>query len=623
MKHTFKVLHLFSGMGGGAVGAAAAAVRVGEHEGVFETVGGVDFDDLSNRDFRMLAKAPTITADLHAMQPAELLRLSPTCPDAVILSPPCKGFSGLLSQKRAADDRYQKMNRLLLDGLFLLCSTWSEVPPLIFVENVPRIANRGGELLRQVKAMLHAHGYVLHMGTHNCGEIGGLAQNRMRWFMIARCTKRVPQFIYQPPKQRVRACGEVIGPLPMPGDPACGPMHELPRITWRNWVRLAAIPAGGDWRDLPGVVPEGKRRGSQFRRHAVADWDESMQAVVGPGGGSVENVADPRVAEALALGKRTKANSESFKGSPGLFGVDAWDKAAPTVTAGMSVSGSNTPAAVADPRFSSRDPSRGGALGVQGWDRPSVTVTGSAAVTGSNMPASVADPRFGHVDNVRRWDQPAHAVTTSPAPSSGAGAVADPRVPRTPNNGVLGVTPFSEPMGTIAGSSWPMNGKFSVADPRLNCEPRSGAYRVLSWAEAASTITGSLGIDNGPAAVADPRIPAGEPTPLDLRLDPDKPPPFTPIILSPHDGTWHRPMTTYELAALQGFPLELDGKPLVLAGNGNTRWREAIGNAIPPPASQAVAEQLLRALLLAKLGMFTLGLGQIWVAPNANALHAI
>src|SRR5262249_51588275 len=61
-------------------------------------------------------------------------------------------------------------------------------------------------------------------------------------------------------------------------------------------------------------------------------------------------------------------------------------------------------------------------------------------------------------------------------------------------------------------------GSFSVAAPRLGCHPRAGAYRVLRWDEAAATITASLDVDNGPAAVADPRI------------DPDKPPPFTPLI---------------------------------------------------------------------------------------------
>lgn len=83
------------------------------------------------------------------------------------------------------------------------------------------------------------------------------------------------------------------------------------------------------------------------------------------------------------------------------------------------------------------------------------------------------------------------------------------------------------------------------------------------------------------------------------------------------DGTWHRPLTTLELAALQGFPVLVDGKPLVLAGTSHTRWREAIGNAVPPPAALAIGEQLLRALLIAKLGAFALDSNPVWVSPRA------
>jgi site-specific DNA-cytosine methylase len=130
----------------------------------------------------------------------------------------------------------------------------------------------------------------------------------------------------------------------------------------------------------------------------------------------------------------------------------------------------------------------------------------------------------------------------------------------------------------------------------------------MRWEDAAATITGSLAIDNGAAAVADPR------------LAPDRAPPFTPMIIAA-DGTWHRPLTTLELAALQSLPTVVDGKPLVLAGTSHTRWREAIGNMVPPDASRAIGEQLLRALLINALGVFSLsGTTPVWVAPDRRAL---
>ena len=548
-EHVFTIGHLFSGIGGGALGTAAAVARFGGHAARFHTLPGIDLDELACRDFEYLVDAPAHVRDVHDLSPSSLRDLwGPRRPDAVLMSPPCKGFSGLLAAKRAAEPQYQRMNSLLLRGLFLLTETWDEPPPILFVENVPRITARGIDMLRQVRALLVARGYaVTGDASHNCGELGGLGQNRMRWFLVARCRRRVPQFVYQPPRRRVRACGEVIGPMPMPGDLAAGgPLHAIPKISWRNWVRLSLIPAGGDWRDLPGVVPDDHDRREVHPGAAVgssdagvenvadprftnimqvAPWDQPARTVIGASrvGSGALSVADPRLA-AFGLGQ-TAEGAGSFKGRPGLFGVSDWHEPAPTVTSSAKVSGSNAPAAVADPR-------------------------------------------------PRDW---------------------------FPN--VLGVTAWDAAAGTVTSQGRATTGAFSVADPRLGCAPRAGAYRVLGWEEAAATITGSLAIDNGPAAVADPRLP-----------DPKKPPPFVPVIVAA-DGTWHRPLTTLELAALQGLPLIHRGAPLQLAGAGHTRWREAVGNAIPPPAAQAVGEQLLLALLVAKLGAFALSSNEIWVAP--------
>ena len=85
------------------------------------------------------------------------------------------------------------------------------------------------------------------------------------------------------------------------------------------------------------------------------------------------------------------------------------------------------------------------------------------------------------------------------------------------------------------------------------------------------------------------------------------------------DGTWHRPFTTLELAALQSLVdpeehLELDGL-------SDQAWRERIGNAVPPHAAQAIAEVMGTTLLLAWAGeTFMLSSQPIWVRPIAIAL---
>jgi len=86
-----------------------------------------------------------------------------------------------------------------------------------------------------------------------------------------------------------------------------------------------------------------------------------------------------------------------------------------------------------------------------------------------------------------------------------------------------------------------------------------------------------------------------------------------PVILSPKDGTWHRPLTDLELAALQGLPATLDGAPLQLAGKSRAKHRERIGNAVPVGAAKAIAESLLTALLAAATGQWVLGSTGIWV----------
>jgi hypothetical protein len=102
-----------------------------------------------------------------------------------------------------------------------------------------------------------------------------------------------------------------------------------------------------------------------------------------------------------------------------------------------------------------------------------------------------------------------------------------------------------------------------------------------------------------------------------LDLDPSKPPPFIPVIVA-EDGTWHRPLTLLELAALQNIPAHVDGKPLRLTGT-RTQIAEHVGNAVPRAAAQAIAERMLVTLTEASLGAFSLGSGNVWVRPEERA----
>lgn len=581
-EHVYTDLHFFCGIGGTKLGTAKARAIAGGETARFQAIGGIDVDPQACRDYERLTGAPALCVDVHQLEPAALRRFAgDRRPDFVASSSPCTGFSRLLSEARSREPHYQSLNELFTRSLFLCVSTWDEPPPLMFWENVPGIMHRGAKLVADAIAMLQAHGYAVDVGNHDCGEIGGLAQRRPRWFMVARHLSRMSHVVYLPRKKRVRACSEVIGPLPMPGDTdAGGAMHSLPQLSWKNWKRLAAIPAGGDWRDLDGTVPDGKTRREVHRRHPVQAFDQPTPAITGPGGHAVEAVADPR-----------------FKGSM-----------------------------VADPRpFQNRMP-------LVPWNEPSGSVIGALQIGSGAL--SVADARAPgwarSRDHVGGWNGPADAVTgNGRVKGNGASTIADPRFAEGKKKNwqqVAGVTPWDREAPTVTSGAKIHSGAFQVADPRIlafTCSPRAGAYRVLRWDQAAGTVTASLEIDNGPAAIADPRVPgfrwatAEEIAAAEAR--PDKAPPFIPIIIAP-DGTWHRPLTTYELGALQSLPLVgPDGKPVVLDGMSHTRWRKAIGNMVPPDSAEAAGEQFLLALLRSDLGMFALSAEPIWVAPPQEA----
>ena len=612
-ERVYTALFPFGGIGGGALGfqRAEAELRGLGWRGTFRVLGGIDFDKKACEDFEALTGAPSLCADLSKLTVDELRAFAgETAPDVVFLSPPCKGASGLLSEEKARSPKYAAMNELALCWTRTMLAAWPTPPRLVLLENVPRIAKRAAAMLKEVRRLLRGAGYVIHEGAHDCGEIGGLAQHRDRFLLVARHARRVDQLLYQPPKRRVRACGEVLGELPLPGDPSAGPLHVLPRISMLNWLRLAAIPPGGDWRDLPRGTIAGRTPFNHV--YAVLPWTEPAGAVNGGAGptSGAASVADPRV---LAFaGQRYGMNMR----------VGSWGEPAWTVTGSTDVQ-AGAPS-IADERVRNFG---GGSYGVVGWDSPSGVVTGNSWVTAGRF--SVADPRlsigacFTNQLVVLDPTQPARTITGAAHCAGGAPSVADLRVP-VAHPRSYGVMRWTDPSDTVAAGSHPGQGAYSIADLRLTCAPRetSGAYGVRRWTDAWVTVTGSACIDNGWFAVADPRVPGNPALAVrwvvrDLRAAP----PYIPV-LPTADGSWHRPLTTLELAVLQGFPAVIDGRPLTLAGKSSSRWREALGNAVPVGAAEAIARQMLLTLVHADAGVFALSSGGgVWVRER-GALRA-
>lgn len=573
----FRALFPFGGSGGGALGFDAAEARLMGASASFGVIGSLDFDQVACDDFEAFTGAPAWCVDVEDVTAEDLReRYGAVAPDVVFMSPPCKGSSRLLSHKKATTEKYRAMNRLAVVWTRAMLRAWSTPPALVLLENVPGLPSRAAGALAELREMLTAAGYMIHEEDHDCGEIGELAQHRRRYLLVARHPKLCTSLLYQPIKKRVRAVGEVLEQLPMPATLAAGDwgrLHTMPRITWRNWLRLALIPPGGDWRDLEGVLA-GRARREVFRRHAVQAWDQPHPTVTGPGGASVDKVADPRVS-----------------GS-------SWHR---------------------------------GAYGVRDWGKPSGTITGGAdnpsrdrfAVADVRVPAKADWHHNKH--GVTCWDAPAPTVIGKPQPSSGGVAVADIRVGRA-FSGSYSVMAWGNPSSTITGGHGLGSGGTSVADIRIGRAYDAG-YAVLQWTDPARTIAGTSAVGCGAYSVADDRERTfGEGVrvmtldeAMGLDLPPKKAPPFIPVIIA-EDGSWHRPLTLLELSAIQGYPLRVDGEPIPWAGT-RTQAAEHIGNSVPPPAAKAIAERMLHALLESSLGGFSLAGDDtpVWVEPDEGA----
>ncbi|MBF0585020.1 MAG: DNA cytosine methyltransferase [Magnetococcales bacterium] len=515
---TITHFHLFCGIGGGALGFQQASPRIPGLRAEYRCLGGIDVDPAAVRDFTSLTGVDGTVLDLFdadqytawhgSPPPADWQEVTPDDirraannerPNVVFTSPPCKGFSGLLPEKSSKTAKYQAMNRLALRGVWLALEAWADDPPDFFIlENVPRIATRGRHLLDQIGGLLRQYGYSVAETVHDCGELGGLAQSRKRFLLVARHREKIPPYLHVPQVQALRSVGSVLEALPVPVGSQANPMHRLPNLSWRTWVRLALIPPGGDWRDLLDLRVEGG---------VLADYVIS---------------ATPRDDH----------------------------------------------------------------LGVHSFGESMGTVTGRSGAT--NGAFSIADPRVfagkshymtgGHF-GVKPWDGVSMAVSGSACQDNGWWTIADPRVPMSGEYGQYGILRWERPTGAVSSQSAPGGGRYSVADPRQ------------------ATIMKPLTID-------------GQAVP-----HPDTKGVF--MIQALHGGAWHRPFTTLELAALQGF-VDLDGP---LDGQSDTRWRMAIGNAVPPPAARAIADVIGRTILLAWAGeTFVLGSTPVWVQPLVAAV---
>ncbi|MBP6818300.1 MAG: DNA cytosine methyltransferase [Ferrovibrio sp.] len=444
--------HMCCGVGAGATGFLRGKARVGNMEAESVCLGGIDNDKGALEGFEAMTGVKGTLLDLFSTEqyiafhgrlpptgwreavPADLHRAyGHQHPHVVFMSFPCKGNSGLLPENRAKTSKYQALNELALRGVWLLLEAYKDDPiEFILFENVPRIVTRSRKLLDKITALLHSHGYAVHESNHCCGELGGLAQRRKRFLLVARHMAKVPPFLYQAPRKPLKSVGSVLEQLPLPGDPAAGPMHRVPSLHWKTWVRLAFVEAGKDWRSLKRLAIED----GHLRDYLILP-DEAYHR--------------------------------------GVLGVNEWEGQSGVVTTrGLPYNGAFS---VADPRA---DEFRGefSQLGLKRWRDVGSTVT--SAVAPGQGPYSEAEPRIGsdqkhnNAFRVVRMEDVSPTITSGAGPSAGGLGVADPRPTALSSpdrnayltGGHYGVVPWTGHAGAVPAQGQHDNGPWSVADPR-------------------------------------------------------------------------------------------------------------------------------------------------------------
>lgn len=688
-EHQGTVFHVACGSGGGARGARKAFARLGSASMTFRNIGGVDIDVGALEDFERMAGCKGTRLDLfdydqyvafHGRQPPVGWRQATPqdfqnaaggeTPNVVLTSMPCKGFSGLLSEMTSQSAKYQALNGLALRGVWLAMEAWADDPPeFLLFENVPRVLTRGRHLLDQIESLVSHYGYAWRETTHDCGELGGLGQSRKRFLGVGRHMAKVPPHLYEPPKRPMRGVGEILERLPLPGDTvAGGPMHRIPSLQWKTWVRLAFVEAGSDWRSLNklrvedgaladwGIKPE---RVWMDGTLGVLPWSDAAGAVTAqaePTTGRF-SVADPRV--------------ENEREGTGHLGVRAWDQYAFTVTGnGRPGSGPHT---VSDPRVDGH--AKSVQMGVRPWDQPSAVVKGDVSVgtgpyavadprigndgprfsnvyrivpwtgvspvvsgQGGNSAGVVADPRAGagrHVNGkfrVTAYDEPANAVISASTTGNGAFVLADVRLPwkADAHQNKMRVVDYAERAPTVTGSDRVGSGALSVADPMpraLSAADRDkylsqGHYGVLGWRDHSGAVPAFAKNNNGYWSVADERMSISSTSEAAPKID-TLPAPSDRLIafILARDGTWHRPFTTLDLAALQSLFDPEDVLDFRMSGTSDSQHREHIGNAIPSDTAAAIFSAMGKTLLMAWAGeTFLLSNEPIWVRPLVIAL---
>jgi DNA (cytosine-5)-methyltransferase 1 len=258
-----KVLDLFSGAGGMALGFQAAGAR---------TVGAVEIDSASAATFRhaFIGDAPVVSGgspsagdpggDITRLYPRELLERLPASPDIVVGGPPCQGFSRIGRAKQRSlvteedyttrgardPDRNQLYDRFLDVVL-------AARPKAFVMENVPGLRDHLGidmamriaeDAERRFEYLYNVRYFILNAAWY------GVPQERWRIFFIGLRSDLGPSAVPTAPPRTHEVREEFPEGTALPEDPRMLWGSQIPRFP----KLLPTVTVSDALADLPRLV---------------------------------------------------------------------------------------------------------------------------------------------------------------------------------------------------------------------------------------------------------------------------------------------------------------------------------------------------------------------------------
>lgn len=233
---------LFAGAGGLSRGLQSAG---------FKIAAAADFWAPAIASYRAnFADHPSYEMDLAHLDARTIATWGLPEVDLVAGGPPCQGFS---IQRIGADT--DARNNLI----FAFSKAVQLIRPKMFLmENVPGLlGHRGKAIAERFIHEMEDEGFQVHSEILNAADFG-VPQLRRRVFLVGWRKGELPDFVFPSPTHigtHMRSVGDALKDLmeppsdysPMPGDP----LHRRMKLSALNEKRIALIPPGGGFEDLP------------------------------------------------------------------------------------------------------------------------------------------------------------------------------------------------------------------------------------------------------------------------------------------------------------------------------------------------------------------------------------